>query len=300
MEFQPLELSHKALVDKYLAVWQFEGAEWAFSNMFIWRHKNKPMICEMDGILYIHVELNGHRCFMAPLSLDREEDYCPAMTRVEKYMKEQGWAVDIRMINDTLRERIEKCIPGRFAFSENRDYEDYIYDAEELRTLQGRKLHGKRNHINKFMAMYGNNFEYAPMQQQDVAECLALYETWIENKGGDLTEYEDERISLTQALTNLEALGLKGCVVRINGKIEGFSVGAQLNDKTAVIHIEKGNDTIQGIFPVVNQLFVKNQWKDCEFINREEDMGIPGLRRAKMSYNPVRLVRKFTARSSEI
>ena len=300
MEFKPLELSDRALVDKYLSVWDFESAELVFSNMYIWKHNSQPQLCEQDGFLYYQYIVGGKPAFMPPIPIRKDMDFCPAMTRIEKYMKEQGWEVNIRMINEELREMIERCCPGRFAFTENRDYEDYIYRVEDLRFLSGKKLHGKRNHINKFLSLYGDRYTYEPLKDADIEECIALYDAWLVNKNGQVKDYEQERIALVTALNNMEALNLKGCAIRIDGKIEGFSVGAQLNSNTVDIHIEKGNDEIQGIYPFINQQFIEHEWAHLTYVNREEDMGIPGLRRAKMSYNPVRLVRKYEAKLSEL
>ena len=301
LEFRPLQLEDKELVQKYLKVWNFENAELTFSNMYMWRKDSSPEICELDGFLYYKFDVKpGVPAILAPIPLDKNADFCPAMTRIEKYMKANGWEVNVRSINEEFRGLIEKCCPGRFAFFENRDFEDYVYSMEELRDLAGKRLHGKRNHIHKFLFLYEDQYTYAPLTEADVPECIALYDEWLEKKGTEPADYASERAALLEALHNLKALELRGCVIRINGTVQAFSVGVKATPELAVIHIEKANDEIEGLYPFINQQFVKNAWSDVKFINREEDMGLPGLRRAKMSYYPVRLVRKFYAKLSEL
>jgi hypothetical protein len=298
LDIKPVGIEDRETINQFLRVWNFENADLSFSNIFIWKDSSHPHYFIEDDVLYL-VYLRPARTPIAavPIPLKRDADFCPVMARIVDYMKQQDWTVHIVSINEELRGRIETCCPGRFAFSENRDVEDYVYSSEDLRLLPGKRYHAKRNHINKFLASY--SYEYSKIGPEHTQECLALYDTWQEKRGASASSYLDERKALALALEHREALGMEGCVILVGGSVQAFSLGTLINPQMADIHFEKANDDCNGIFTFVNQQFVEHQWKDVPFINREEDMGIAGLRRAKMSYYPVRMVTKFEARLSE-
>ncbi|MGI6169634.1 MAG: DUF2156 domain-containing protein [Christensenellales bacterium] len=298
LDIKPVGIEDRDTIERFLRVWNFDNADLSFSNIFMWRDSSHPHYFIEDDVLYL-VYLRPVKTPIAavPIPLDRDADFHPMMMRIVDYMKQQNWAVHIVSINEELRGRIEICCPGRFAFSENRDLEEYVYSSEELRLLPGRRYHSKRNHINKFLANY--SYVYQPLRSEHTQECLELYDRWQERRGASSTSYLDERKALVLALDNREALGMEGCVILINGEVQAFSLGTLINPNMADIHFEKANDDYNGIYTFINQQFVEHQWKDVPYINREEDMGIAGLRRAKMSYYPIRMVTKFEARLSE-
>ena len=177
----------------------------------------------------------------------------------------------------------------------------YVYDGEIMRTLKGRKNSKKRNHINYFLKEYEGRFEYRLLDENDFDACLKLVEEWTSNKeenGQVDEEMEEELIGIKKLFNSFPVIKdkLKIAGIFIDGKLEAFTMGEYLNPNMALIHIEKANPSIRGLYPYINQQFLVNEFSDVEFVNREEDLGIEGLRKAKLSYHPVKFVEKYTVR----
>ena len=196
---------------------------------------------------------------------------------------------------------LKENYPGKFDYTEERDLFDYVYDGESMRELKGRKNVKKRNHINYFIKEYEGRYEYRLLDEEDFDACLALVQEWTSNKeeNGQIDEeMEEELIGIKKLFENYSVLKdkLKIAGIFIDGKLEAFTMGEYINPDMALIHIEKANPSIRGLYPFINQQFLVHEFSDVEFVNREEDLGIEGLRKAKLSYHPVRFVEKYTVR----
>ncbi len=190
---------------------------------------------------------------------------------------------------------IEAAMPGRFTFTEDRDYFDYIYLRTDLATLKGKRFQAKRNHINKFKKQYPD-YEYKPLTPGLVPECLKLEEEWCRaNNCEEQLALGAERKSMTYALNNLEALGLTGGVLHVNGKIAAFTYGAPINHETWDTCVEKADTEIEGSYAMINYEYANHIAEQYIYVNREEDLGLEGLRKAKLSYQPVILLEKCIA-----
>ena len=177
--------------------------------------------------------------------------------------------------------------------TDDRDNWDYVYLQQNLATLAGRKYHGKKNHCNAFVKEHPD-YVYEEMNRSNIEECLAFGDMWCERRMSDDPSLVCEKCAIHEALDNFEALKLRGGVIRIDGKVEAFSFGEKINDDTAVLHVEKANPEIRGLYAVINRDFAKNAWGDVTYLNREEDMGHEGLRMAKESYKPEFMVKKYS------
>ena len=189
------------------------------------------------------------------------------------------------------QEQLEQEFPGKFEFTETRDYFDYIYSRQELAELKGKNFQPKRNHVNKFKRTY--NYKYTPLTVDLIPHCLELEEKWCEEH--DCEEEEsliNERKALNIALRNFDALGLVGGALWVDDEIVGFTYGAPVNHDTFAVHIEKADSRIDGSYNILNQEFARHIPEQYVYLNREEDLGIPGLRKAKLSYRPVILLEK--------
>jgi hypothetical protein len=172
---------------------------------------------------------------------------------------------------------------------------DYIYRSEDLIHLGGRKYHGRRNHINKFLQTHA--FAYSSLEERHLPECLKLGGFWCEiRKCEEDMNLMGEWEAVREALTHFTELRIPGGVLLIQDKVEAFSLAELLNRETAVIHVEKANREISGLYPLINQEFCEKTWSHVLWINREQDLGEPGLRKAKESYFPDHLVDKFQIR----
>jgi len=194
---------------------------------------------------------------------------------------------------EEMKNHLEESMPGMFHFESEREYADYIYMRENLVTLSGKKLQSKRNHINKFKKEY--SYEYLPITPDNVDECLRLEAEWCKVNNCDEQEGTgNERRAIEYALKNFEQLGLTGGILCAMGKIVAFTFGTPINKDTFGIHVEKADTTIDGAYPMINNEFAKRIPGHFTYINREEDLGIEGLRKAKLSYNPAIILEKYS------
>ena len=293
MRFEPVELAMKNAVERYTTAWGLESSEYTFTNLLMWGVGGKIQLAEDNGALFLLLEEQGRRYMFAPLTLDPGGDYGAALTLAVEWFRENGVEPVFKAISGPIRDAFERA--GGFALTEDRNNFDYVYTMEELRDLAGKKLHAKRNHINQFMAQYGHEYEYVRVTPGMLEECVAVYNEWLLGKDPDEANVM-ELCAIKVVLRHMEELGVVGGGVRIGGRLAAFTLGQRINGRCAVVHIEKADGGVTGLYTVINNLFVKNEFSDMQFINREEDMGLEGLRRAKLSYNPAYLIHKFEGR----
>ena len=260
-------------------------SDYTFANFYIWRLIDGTMITEINGNICAYVTTyDKKRYFMMPIGTNKMEDTlrtCLSMT--EKV---------VRLPEDFIR----KYIPdgGCFEVEDDRDNYDYIYLTKDLIELRGKKYDGKRNHINHFLKT--GTFEYETLRSDHVKECMELNDKWCAEKKKESEAFpniECEGQVVNEVLNNYELLDITGGVIKVNGRIAAFSLGQRLNKDIAVIHIEKYDTEIRGLSQLINREFARHAWSDTQFIDREQDMGHLGLRKAKMSYHPVRMEKKF-------
>ncbi|AYD39953.1 DUF2156 domain-containing protein [Clostridium fermenticellae] len=294
MDFKKLELEDKELFDKYIYPYKFLSCEYSFTTLYIWRDA-----CDIRYTIYKNAliikkkDFNGDYYFMQPLGYDKDDlkDIVEKLSnyKMEFHMEylfkdlEENFIVEIK----SLFGNIDGCI------KEDRDNFDYLYEAKKLIMLSGKKLHKKKNHYNSFVKNY--NYEVVSINSKNVADdVIESARTWYdENKSGqeDMLYYELQGIE--DIVDNIEKLSLVGIAVYIDGKIAAFTIGERLNSKLAVIHIEKADRNVNGAYSFINKEFVDRCFNDAEIINREQDLGIVGLRKSKMSYYPIKLEKKF-------
>ncbi|SHN50472.1 DUF2156 domain-containing protein [Desulfovibrio litoralis] len=188
----------------------------------------------------------------------------------------------------------EKAYAGRLQVEESRGQWDYIYNSQELASLKGNRFHKKRNHYNSFLKSY--EYKYTPMSQDCVEEVLVLQDQWIQwREDHDSAMLLAENEAVYRVLKHWEDIpNLSGGTIRIDGNLVAYTVAEPLADDTLVIHFEKGKNEYKGIYQAINTLFAQEIANDYQFLNREQDLDDPGLRKAKESYNPVSYVKKYT------
>lgn len=290
--FKPITLDVKNLIDSYTKPWELECSDLSFTNLFIWGVDGKMEYAEKDHVLYIKLDFEGVPVFLwAPIPMyGVEVDYRKAIDTGIAYMKNIGVEPTFRSVWTAFRDKMLEVYPELFSVPTDIAW-DYVYTRESLATLKGKKLHGKRNHINKFLSKYPD-YEYRTLDKTMESDCIALYDRWIEEKE-DKESLMTERQSVQLALDHMDELGLSGGAIYIDGKLCAFTVGERLHPHMQLIHIEKANTEYDGIFPMINQQYVLHECEDVELVNREEDMGIEGMRKAKRSYNPVKMIEKY-------
>lgn len=228
--------------------------------------------------------------FLLPPFGGRDEDLPEVLTALKEYF--QGKPFEFHGIYEETVERFKRAIPEITDFADDRDNWDYVYLREKLATLSGRKYHSKKNHVNAFKKEYPD-YVYEAINETNKAECISFAEKWCEHRESEDPSIKCEFCAIKEALNNMEALGIKGGLIRLNGKVEAFSFGEPLNKDTVVVHVEKANPDIRGLYAIINMEFAAQAFPEAIYLNREEDMGKEGLRKAKESYNPEFMVKKY-------
>ncbi len=295
IEFRDLLKSDKTLLDGYFRRRYYENAHFNFTNFYMWREPYHVQICEEDDVLFMTSEWEGVLQAIQPFG--EEERMQEAIGKFLRYFEDVGR--DFRMvgIEESFAEELRLYPEAEFEIREDRDAEDYVYLAEKLISLSGRKLHSKKNHLNAFRKLYPQA-EYLPITDELITACKIEMNNWYKLRLQD--EPEDpfigwERKAIMEILNDFHYFDLKGGAIRIDKRIVAFTFGEQLNKDTAVIHVEKADPDVRGAYPAINQGFAEHEWSGMTYINREEDMGHEGLRKAKESYKPEKLIKKFNA-----
>lgn len=290
--FQPVLLQDKSVIDEFLHAKRYESSICSFTNFYMWREPYHIEWAIVEGCLCVKASHHDHNYMLFPFLKDNG-NIAAAITAMLDHFAELGQSFSLKGVSVESKAELEALRPGYFSFVADRDNYDYVYLAEDLMWLKGRKFSSKKNHLNSFKRSY-SQYQYLPLTAELLPSCLETALEWYDMRGLDRdSEIELEKAAVVDILHHYEVLGLSGGAILIDGKMEAFSIGEQLNDDTALIHVEKGNPNIRGVYQVINQEFCRNRWSEMKYINREEDMGIDGLRQAKESYHPVKLVEKY-------
>ena len=299
MKFKNIDMESRELLNPYFDLVDYEACEYCFNTLYMWQHLYKTGYYIGDEFAVIVAESEGNTFSILPLA--KKEDMPKVIQYIIDYFEKEEKKIYFRGITKEVVEFLKENYPGKFDYTEERDLFDYIYDGESMRTLKGRKNVKKRNHINFFLKEYDGRFEYRLLDENDFDACIELVHEWTSNKEENdavTDDMEEELIGIKKLFNNYSVIKdkLKIAGIFIDGKLEAFTMGEYINPNMALIHIEKANPSIRGLYPYINQQFLVNEFSDVEFVNREEDLGIEGLRKAKLSYHPVRFVEKYTVR----
>lgn len=288
-DFKTLDIHDKQIFGDILAKDPPRISELTFTNLFMWRRRNRPLWTVENGCLLVILRHDDERPFgLPPVG---PGDKAVALDGLMKHLSKIAAEPRIERVDRAFVERYVD--PERYLVSEDRDNSDYVYLSEHLINLPGKRFHKKKNHVNKFVK--NHDFEYRRLDREVLKSFMELQEDWCELKDCEANQgLSDENIAVYEALRNHEELGFCGGAILIDSKVEAFSLGEKLNEDTAVIHIEKANPEIPGLYAAINQRFCSAEWSEVKYINREQDLGVPGLRKAKESYHPDHLVEKHT------
>ena len=290
MEFnwKSIELSDKEIIQSYYRQEKSRNCEFTFANNYLWAPHYEIRYAIIDGML---VFLSDEATFSVSFPLGQGN----AKETIElllSYFEEKGRTFKMHLVSPEQFARLEKWFPGKFQIAYNRDAADYVYESEKLITLSGKKLHGKRNHINKFKELYPD-WTYEPITKENTAECIEMAQNWRVQNGCDENEEKSAEFCVTlNALKMREALELRGGLLRADGRVVAFTLGEPGGEDIFVVHIEKAYPDVPGAYPMINQQFVEHECAAYRYINREEDTGAEGLRKAKLSYYPVMMLEK--------
>ena len=291
LNFKRAELEDRELISHYFKHHTSRSCERTFVNVYLWSRHYKVQFAIVENALVFKSEDDGRLSFAFPAG--EPENIKKALAVLKQYSEERGYPFSLYNVTPDNFERLEEWYPGRFQIEYSEADADYVYESEKLATLSGKKLHGKRNHINKFKAVYDGRWSYESITRENVEECFQMALKWRNQNGcEDDIEKNAEMCVTLNSLRLFEELELVGGLIRVDGEIVAFSIGEPICSDTFVVHIEKAYADVPGAYTMINQQFVEHEWMAYKYVNREEDTGEEGLRKAKRSYRPVFMVEK--------
>lgn len=282
IDFKKPELSDKKAIDVCLESNICRTCDYSFANIYAWQIKFKTTFSILNETLFLQFEdEDGNHSYMMPVGkMPLEKSIKLIIEDAEKY----GKPFQMKGVTCAMWDTISELFPNQFEMIHDANNDEYLYRSDKLITLAGKKLQSKRNHINRFQRE-NPDWEYVSLSTpNDLALCFDLLKEWSEEKeeGADKYDFLATKIMLD----NFNALDLVGGGIKVNGKLIAFTVGERLTNDTFVVHIEKAFAEIHGAYTIMNQQFIEHEASQYEYINREEDMGIESLRKAKLSYQP--------------
>jgi len=296
IEFHALTKEDKPLLDRYFRANYYENSHFNFTNLYMWREPFHVHVAEEDDVLYVVSEWKARVSALQPFC--DPACYPEATKKLLAYFEEIAQPFHIYDMERGYADFLRSCDCANFEVVADRDNYDYVYLSEKLISLSGRKLHSKKNHLNAFRKEHPDA-QFLPITDEIVTQCKLELNSWYKQhrqEDGTVDLFIDyERTAILEVLNNFADFGLKGGAILLDGRVVAFTFGEQLNTDTAVIHVEKADPEVRGAYPAINQGFVEHAWSHLTYINREEDMGIEGLRKAKESYKPEKLIEKFNA-----
>ncbi|MGI6030926.1 MAG: DUF2156 domain-containing protein [Eubacteriales bacterium] len=288
LNFKSVELEDKKLLEPYLRSSQYNNCDFSFTNVYMWRKKYRTSWALCGGRLVL---LSGEKVFLMPLGSGPLE---PVLREMMDYARDKSHPFVIGAVTPQMWEELQACMPGAFEYTTDRDYCDYLYAGEKLANLAGKKLHSKRNHINKFKATYPD-YSYETITADNLPEVVEMHSQWcVINHCVQDPELLEESCAVRDVLRHYEALEVQGGLLRAGGRVVAFSIGQPINDQCYDVCIEKAFYDVNGAYTMINQQFVQHNCQGFAWINREEDLGLEGLRKAKTSYYPEILLDKGT------
>ena len=294
LTFTPASITDKPWIDPIIKAENAPNSDWCFTNIFVWRKSFNQRVALLDGRLIIkHAFLGGDPYYAFPIGAGDLESVIYAM---RQDAASDNLPLTLLGVNSTHRAILEETFPGQFEFTASTGFFDYVYAAESLATLAGRKLSSKRNHINHFTREHPD-WSFEPITAKNLHECMVMTVEW-ERVHEKSANFAAELEALDLAFQNFEALELEGGLLRVDGKVVAFTMGERLNADTYIVHFEKAFPTVQGAYPMINREFARHiceTYPHIQYINREDDMGIESLQKAKRSYYPAFMVEKYTA-----
>ena len=293
IEWKDITMESREILEPYYKYEQSKCCEISFANNYLWApfYEMKYTIIE-DMLVFITKEETTSVCIPFAKDEASKANLKQVLLLLEEYFQEINCEFKLHLVTEDKFALLEELFPGKYEIVYDRDSADYVYEVEKMISLAGKKLHGKRNHINKFKENHPD-WSYEPLSDENREECLEMAEEWKRiNLCEERGEKHNEFCVTRRAVMEAEQLGLKGGVLRAGERIVAFTLGEALNDQMFVVHIEKALSEVQGAYPMINQQFLAHEATEFLYVNREEDTGAEGLRKAKLSYYPAFLQEK--------
>lgn len=291
LEFRQIQLSDRDRINKALKESDFMGCEYSFANNLAWCRLAGSEICFFKDFYIICAFETNNRIPLFTLP-SGAGDYREVIHEMKRFAEYSGCPLCISGVTESSLEMLGELFPDRFDFRLDRDGSDYIYRRSDLTELAGRKYHQKRTHLARFNEL---EYEFSLIRETDYDDCISFITSDYNSRQDSGINHSAvaEQYAVNTCFSYFQELELSGGIIRINGKTAAVTVGEKLNSNTFCIHIEKADRQYKGIYAGINNCFARACTGGYTYINREEDLGIDGLRKAKLSYYPAFLLNKY-------
>lgn len=289
LEFRDIEITDKKRINSALAQSDFMGCEYSFANNMAWKRLSDSKISFYKDFYICGAFGSGDGVphFIFPAG---KGDYRDVFGELRRFTDSIGKPLILTGVTEKPLALLNEFFPDAFTCEFDRDSSDYIYNSSDLIQLRGKKYHAKRNHLARFSEY---DYIYSPVSEKDFDDCISFCTmTYNSKEGYNDHSFVAEQYAINTYFTYFNELDLKGGIIRINGQTAAVTIGEKLCSDTFCVHIEKADTNFNGIYAGINQRFAETEASEFKFLNREEDLGIDGLRKAKLSYQPAFLLKK--------
>lgn len=294
IDFKHIQIEDRQWADPLIRSANMPGSHLNFSTIFTWAYINNYRIAKVNNYLVVKMNIEGTEGYYFPAGTG---DVKPVIDELIKDAADINHEFIMYALTRDDEKILETLYPGCFEFEYERDFYDYVYMLDKLVTLSGKKLHAKRNHINAFKR--DQNWSFELINDDNVKECEKMNDLWCKEAGCDGDDgLKADHCATRRYFKYRKELGVEGALIRVNGTVVAFTIGEVLNEDTYVIHVEKAFRDVQGGYTMINREFseyVQKKYPHILWMNREEDMGEEGLRKAKESYYPDIMIEKCWA-----
>ncbi len=293
IQFERIDPARRADFVPYLELASHRGSGYSFANLYMWGCQQTAVV---DGQLLVFSNFNEHTLYAFPIG---RGDLKKSLETIIADAKERGIPCRITGMTESEKELLDEVMPGGFQFHCGRDNHDYVYDIQDLAELKGRRYQQKRNHVNRFMAEHPEAYVEV-LTGENLQKCREYVAAWYAQRAA-IDPDEDigmERVAIARAFRHFKALGLEGLMLFAGGRVVAMTMGSRLGEDTVDVHFEKADPEVHGAYPAINRAFaryIREKYPEVKYLNREDDMGVEGLRKAKLSYHPHHMVEKCWA-----
>lgn len=289
IEYHHISLDDKEFITSCISGRTEKNCEYSFGNILCYGEILKLEVANYAGSFISRSNEGGTVFYCFPAGGNVEE----ALRAIVKEARETDLPAVMFGIGENEAKLYNSLFPDMPPAKEDRDFFDYCYNSRDLITLSGKKYQSKRNHISFFER--NNNFSYEPMTKAHAEECLRMNREWLSSHIGDPDGLDEENEVIERAFRYFDDVPFKGGVLRADGRVIAFTIGEELDSEHFCVHFEKAFASVRGAYPAINRYFAENALSGYKYINREDDAGIENLRKAKLSYHPAYLLKKFRA-----
>ena len=296
INFQKVQPSDREAFNAILKAGSPRGCEYSFANLCLW---GRQEIAFIHGCIAIFAHFEGRSVYGYPIG---PGDRRAVIQDMLQDAKNRGIPCRIGSLTESDREELSEWFPEEFYLAADRDGQDYVYDINDLADLKGRKFQRKRNHLNRFKAV-NPDYTVEPLTKDNMEQAKLLVHHWYAwHREQGMGDYLLEQVAMDRAFRHYDALGMDGLLLKLNGETVAFTIGSFLTEDTVDVHFEKAREDVDGAYAAINSEFaryLREKYPSLLYLDREDDMGLEGLRKAKLSYNPHHMIEKYRAYPKE-